>query len=221
MSACQAQSASMALEGTVLTSSFFHLFTQRCTSGTTAALGPISSWYISSNLFRSWAVFDEASQYLGIKPQTLRHICFWSKNLSSISTNDLNTVQIWLPEKMLRVIRRIIISENLTFHLLGINSGASYFSHSFLAWSIILWKTFSQLLLFCRRISSTLSVSSITANISNSFFYSSFETGRIIPEVCCITEAAIKNVHFCTELSKFMLWSQPPLACFPAAIPQV
>jgi len=31
------------LEGTVLTSSFFHLVTQRCTSGTTAALGPISS----------------------------------------------------------------------------------------------------------------------------------------------------------------------------------
>jgi len=39
MSAWQAQSASMALEGTVLTSSVFHLFTQRCTSGTTAALG--------------------------------------------------------------------------------------------------------------------------------------------------------------------------------------
>ena len=61
---------------------------------------------------------------------------------------------------------------------------------------------FSQLLLFCQRISSTLSMSSITANISNSFFCSSFETGRIIPEVCCITKAAIKNVHFCTELSK-------------------
>jgi len=82
------------------------------------------------------------------------------------------------------------------------NSGASYFSHSFLAWSNILWKMFSQLLLFCQRISSTLSMSSITANISNSFFCSSFETGRIIPEVCCITKAAIKNVHFCTELSK-------------------
>ena len=26
--------------------------------------------------------------------------------------------------------------------------------------------------------------------------------GRIIPEVCCVTKAAIKNVHFCTELSK-------------------
>ena len=52
------------------------------------------------------------------------------------------------------------------------------------------------------RISSTLSMSSITANISNSFFCSSFETNRIIPEVCCITKAAIKNVHFCTELSK-------------------
>jgi len=103
---------------------------------------------------------------------------------------------------MLRVIRRIIISENLTLHLLGINSGASYFWHSFLAWSNILWKTFSQLRLFCRRISSTLSMSSINANISNSFFCSSFETGRIIPEVCCITKAAIANVHFCTELSK-------------------
>ena len=34
------------------------------------------------------------------------------------------------------------------------------------------------------------------------FFCSSFETGRIIPEVCCITKPAIKNVHFCTELSK-------------------
>jgi len=45
-------------------------------------------------------------------------------------------------------------------------------------------------------------MSSITANISNPFFCSSFETGRIIPEVCCITKAAIKNVHFCTELSK-------------------
>jgi len=45
-------------------------------------------------------------------------------------------------------------------------------------------------------------MSSITANIPNSFFCSSFETGRIIPEVCCITKAAIKNVHFCTELSK-------------------
>jgi len=99
---------------------------------------------------------------------------------------------------MLRAIRRIIISENL----LGINSGASYFSHSFLAWSNILWKTFSQLLLFCRRISSTLSISSITANISNYFFCSSFETGRIIPEVCCITKVAIKNVHFWIELSK-------------------
>jgi len=43
-------------------------------------------------------------------------------------------------------------------------------------------------------------MSSITANISNYFFCSTFETGRIIPEVCCITEAAIKNVHFCTEL---------------------
>jgi len=43
MSAWKAQSASMALDGTVLTSSFFHLFTQRYTSGTTAALGPISS----------------------------------------------------------------------------------------------------------------------------------------------------------------------------------
>jgi len=31
-------------------------------------------------------VFGEASQYLGIKPQRLRHFCFWSKNLSSIST---------------------------------------------------------------------------------------------------------------------------------------
>ena len=72
-------------------------------------------------------------------------------------------------------------------HLLGIDSGASYFSHSFLAWSNILWKTFSQLLLFCRRISSTLSMNSITASISNSFFCSSFETGRIIPEVCCIS----------------------------------
>jgi len=39
-------------------------------------------------------------------------------------------------------------------------------------------------------------MSSITANISNSFFCCSFETGRIIPEVCCITKAAIKNVHF-------------------------
>ena len=37
MSAWQAQSASMALEGTVLASSFFHFFTQSCTSGTTAA----------------------------------------------------------------------------------------------------------------------------------------------------------------------------------------
>jgi len=26
--------------------------------------------------------------------------------------------------------------------------------------------------------------------------------GRMIPEVCCITKAAIKNVNFCTELSK-------------------
>jgi len=67
---------------------FFHLFIQRCTSGTNAALGPISSWYISSNLSKSWAVFGEAYlfQYLGIKPQRLRHFCFWSKNLSSIST---------------------------------------------------------------------------------------------------------------------------------------
>jgi len=31
-------------------------------------------------------VFGEASQYLGIKPQRLRHFCFWSKNLSSVST---------------------------------------------------------------------------------------------------------------------------------------
>jgi len=31
-------------------------------------------------------VFGEASQYLGIKPQRLWHFCFWSKNLSSIST---------------------------------------------------------------------------------------------------------------------------------------
>jgi len=31
-------------------------------------------------------VFGEASQYLGIKPQSLRHLCFWSNNLSSIST---------------------------------------------------------------------------------------------------------------------------------------
>ena len=85
-------------------------------------------------------------------------------------------------------------------HLLGINSEASYFSHSFLAWSNILWKTFSQLLLFCRRISSTLSLSSITANTSNSFFCSSFETGRIIPEVCCTTKVAIKIVHFYTAL---------------------
>jgi len=100
MSAWQAQSDSMALEGTVLTSYFFHLFTQRCASGTTAALGPISSWYISSNLSKSWAVFGEASQYLGIKPQRLRHFCFWSKNLSSFPLlNDLNTVQIWLLEK--------------------------------------------------------------------------------------------------------------------------
>jgi len=45
-------------------------------------------------------------------------------------------------------------------------------------------------------------MSSITTNISISFFCSSFETGRIIPEVCCLTKAAIKNVHFCTELSK-------------------
>jgi len=43
MSAWQAQCASMALEGTMLTSSLFHLFTQRYTLGTTAALGPISS----------------------------------------------------------------------------------------------------------------------------------------------------------------------------------
>ena len=45
MSAWQAHSASMALEETVLTSSFFHFFAHRCTSGTTAALGPISSLY--------------------------------------------------------------------------------------------------------------------------------------------------------------------------------
>jgi len=45
-------------------------------------------------------------------------------------------------------------------------------------------------------------MSSRTANISNSSFCSSFETGRIIPEMCCITKAAIKTVHFCTELSK-------------------
>jgi len=63
-------------------------------------------------------------------------------------------------------------------------------------------KLFSQFLLFFRRISSTLSMSSITANIFNSFVCSSFETGRIIPEVYCMTNAAIKNVHFCTELSK-------------------
>jgi len=86
MSTWQARSASMALEGTVLTSSFFHLFTQRCASGTTTALGPISSWYISSNLSKSCAVFGEASHYLGIKPKRIRHFCFWSKNLSSIST---------------------------------------------------------------------------------------------------------------------------------------
>ena len=43
MSAWKAQSASMVLEGTVLTSSFFQLFTRRCISGTTAALGLISS----------------------------------------------------------------------------------------------------------------------------------------------------------------------------------
>jgi len=90
-------------------------------------------------------------------------------------------------------------------HLLGINSGASYFSHSCLAWSNVLWKTFSQLLLFCRRISSTLSMSSVTASTSNSFFCRSFETGRIIPEVCCITKAAFKNVHFCTDVSKAAL----------------
>jgi len=55
----------------------------------------------------------------------------------------------------------------------------------------------------CRRISSTsMSSITITANISYSFFCSSFETGRIIREVCCITKAVIKNVHFCTELSK-------------------
>jgi len=58
------------------------------------------------------------------------------------------------------------------------------------------------LLLFCRRISSTLSMSSTTANISNSFFCSSSKIGTIIPEVCCITKTAIKNVYFCTELSK-------------------
>jgi len=39
-------------------------------------------------------------------------------------------------------------------------------------------------------------------NLSNCFFCNSFETGRITSEVCCITKAAIKNVHFCTELSK-------------------
>jgi len=44
-------------------------------------------------------------------------------------------------------------------------------------------------------------MSSFTTNISNSFFRSSFETGRIIPEVCCITKAAIKNVHFCADLT--------------------
>jgi len=61
---------------------------------------------------------------------------------------------------------------------------------------------FSQLLLFCWTISSTLSMSSITASISDSFFCSSFETGRIISEVCCITKAAIEKRHFSTELSK-------------------
>jgi len=38
--------------------------------------------------------------------------------------------------------------------------------------------------------------SSFTANISNSFFCSSFETGRIVPEVCCIIKAAIKKCAF-------------------------
>ena len=100
MSAWQAQSASMALEGTVLTSSFFHLFTQGCTSGTTAALGPISSWYISSNLSKSWAVFGEASQYLGIKPKDFGTFTSDQSVYPAFPLlNDLNTVQIWLPEK--------------------------------------------------------------------------------------------------------------------------
>jgi len=203
MSAWQAQSASMTLEGTVLTSSFFHLFAQRCTSGTTAALEPISSWYISSNLPKFWAVFGEASQYLLSSPKDFGTSASDQRIYPPFPLlNDLNKVQIWLPEKNAQGYQKEIISEIWLLHLLGINSGASYFSHSFLAWSNILRKTFSQLLLFCRRISSTLSMNSITANIPNSFFCSSFETGRIIPEVCCTSKAAIKNVHFCTELSK-------------------
>ena len=39
-------------------------------------------------------------------------------------------------------------------------------------------------------------------SLPHSFCCNSFETGRIIPEVCCITKAAVKNVHFCTLLSK-------------------
>jgi len=41
--------------------------------------------------------------------------------------------------------------------------------------------------------------------------FSNFETGKIIPEVFCITKPAIKNVHFCTELSKVASLVATPL----------